>query len=263
MKWRVRLDWQNQKKVLAGNCLSPKSFSARTSLSCPPFSSASASPGRSSSGPRSSSTYPPPGEKKIIKKSGIWLRDETHHFLLLFFNLLLILLHYFVQMFPPFLFIFLKEQRLNLLQFWQRCNNVSSWSPAFSDSIHHSYSILEATWPLKRNSHMLSFLWWIIYEIWASFTNYLWSYFWKANPWQSGSTGTRLGVYHRKKNGAKIQKNTYVWPILDHCSQTVSQGCCFWGKFLGLPVKRPKVGLVEEATLGSIISTRNRRDFRR
>ena len=191
------------------------------------------------------------------------MRYEVYHLFLLFVNLALIFLHYFVQMFPPFLFIFLKEQRLNLLQFWQRCNNVSSWSPAFSDSIHHSYSILGATWPLKRNSHMLSFLGKIIYEIWASFTNYLWSYFWKANPWQYGSTGTRHGVYHRKKMGQKYRRtHIYVWPILDHCSQTVSQGCCFWGKFLGLPVKRPKVGWVELATRGSIISTRNRRDFR-
>ena len=168
MKWRLRLDWQIQKKVLAGNCLSPKSFSARTSLSCPPSSSASASPGRSSSGPRSSSDGPPPANNEDKNYFDFSIRDESHHFLLLFFNLLLILLHYFVQMFPPFLFIFLKERRLNLLQFWQRCNNVSSWYPLPSLILYSTIHILyeTATWPLKRNSHMLSFLCWIIYEIW-------------------------------------------------------------------------------------------------
>ena len=69
------------------------------------------------------------------------MRYEVYHLFLLFVNLALIFLHDFVQMFPPFLFIFLKEQRLNLLHFWQRCNNVSSWSSSFVRSSHHSYSI--------------------------------------------------------------------------------------------------------------------------
>ena len=189
---------------------------------------------------------------------------RVYHLFLLFVNLALIFLHYFVQMFPPFLFIFLKEQRLNLLHFWQRCNNVSSWSSSFVRSSHHSYSIragppghwneirtclvfLARSFMKSGQFHKLSLE--LLLE--------------SVNPWQSGSTGTRLGVYHRKKMGQKYRRtHIYVWPILDHCSQTVSQGCCFWGKFLGLPVKRPKVGWVEKATRGSIISTRNRRNFR-
>ena len=187
---------------------------------------------------------------------------ESHHFLLLFFNLLLILLHYFVQMFSPFLFIFLKEQRLNLLQIWQRCNNVSSWSPFLSDllsTIHILYSGPPGHWNEIRTclvffgSFMKSGP---VSQIISGVT------FAKSIPGslealEQGSVSTI-----ERKNGAKIQKNTYIWPILDHCSQTVSQGCCFWGKFLGLPVKKPKVGWIEEATRGSIISTRNRRDFR-
>jgi len=98
---------------------------------------------------------------------------------------------------------------------------------------------------------MLSFLWWIIYEIWASFTNYLWSYFWKANPWQYGSTGTRHGVYHRKKMGQKYRRTliciTHFGPLLPNCKS----GMLFLGgKFWACLLMRPKVGWVEEATQG-------------
>ena len=39
------------------------------------------------------------------------MRDEqAYHFLLLFVDLSLVLFHYFLQLFPPFLFLFLKEK---------------------------------------------------------------------------------------------------------------------------------------------------------
>ena len=78
----------------------------------------------------------------------------THHFLLLLLNLLLVLFHYFVQMFPPFLFIFLKEHKLNLLHRWQRCNNVSSWT---SDIFFLNCCGHRAT-ETKEFSHMHTFL---------------------------------------------------------------------------------------------------------
>ena len=164
---------------------------------------------------------------------------ESHHFLLLFFNLLLILLHYFVQMFPPFLFIFLKEHKLTLLHRSQRCNNVSSWTSDifFLNSCGH-----QAT-ETKEFSHMHTFL--------GSFK--------KSGPasqivcsrvtfpplaeWKHWAR-TRLRVYCRKKMGQKYRRthmNDPFWPTAPK----------LWVRDanFGLPWKRPKVGAVGVATL--------------
>ena len=113
-------------------------------------------------------------------------------------------------MFPPFLFIFLKEHKLNLLHRWQRCNNVSSWTSDifFLNSCGH-----QAT-ETKEFSHMHTFL--------GSFK--------KSGPasqivcsrvtfpplaeWKHWAR-TRLRVYCRKKMGQKYRRthmNDPFWP---------------------------------------------------
>ena len=238
MKWSVRLDLQNRRKVLAESCLFPKSFSAQTSPSCPPSSSASASPDRSSSGPRSSSAGPRP-EIKIN-----WNYFYIHVWVSPFSFAVLQSSSDSPPLFCPnvlsFSFHLPKRTKIkfapNLAAVQQRFFLISF---SLGSTLHHSYSILGATWPLKRNSHMLSFLW-IIYEIWPSFTNYLWSYFCKVNPWQSGSTGTRLGVYHRKKKWGKNTEEhiymTHFGPLLPNCKS----GMLFLGQVFGLACKKAK-----------------------
>ena len=155
---------------MAGSCLFPKSFSAPTSLFCPPSSSASASPDRSSSDPRSSSAGPRPKIERMKKIFEHYIRRRISPFSFAVLQSSSDSPPLFCPNVPSFSFHLPKRTKiksaLDLTAVQQRFFLISFFL--------RPYSKLAATRPLKRKSisHMLR----IIYEIWPRFTNYLSSY---------------------------------------------------------------------------------------